>query len=218
MLVHKFIYQAHTHIGLWQIAETQAELRALYQPSAAETAELRAYKLDTRQMEWLASRLVVRALLPHADIVVSKDEYNKPFFSQEPNCTLSLSHGKGWAAAAINTDSKPVGIDIEVFSPKIMQIRLRFLTQNELSYLDEAAAKNGMGLETMVNFAWCAKEALYKMYGTKGLNFRQDMKIVAFYKQETTDFMYLNIELLQKTEVKVALLLYKNLPVAWCTP
>jgi phosphopantetheinyl transferase len=219
VLETQFTYQKYTYIGLWRIAETEQNLWQQYQPNASEVAELNAYKLAARRQEWLASRLAVRQILPqlspHSHIHISKDEYNKPFFSSELGCTLSLSHGKGWAAAAINTQSKPLGIDIEPVSPKILRIQDRFLSQKEVILLHNFAQNQNLETTLVLTWAWCAKEAIYKMHGTKGLNFITDIKILGIITL-ADGFFAMQVKLLQSTDIQAIATKIYGVPMAWC--
>ena len=68
----------------------------------------------------------------------------------------------------------PVGIDIELIKHKIKSIKHKFLSDVELA--QKQIGDNTDGLYV----AWCAKEAIYKWHGKKGLEFKQHIHIKPF--------------------------------------
>jgi phosphopantetheinyl transferase len=74
-------------------------------------------------------------------------------------------------AAQIHPD-KPVGIDLEQPRPKLLTVMRRVLTDDE--WLD--GANNLLKLCVY----WCAKEALYKIYGKRSLVFTEQILIKPF--------------------------------------
>jgi phosphopantetheinyl transferase len=97
---------------------------------------------------------------------LEKDTFGKPHFVHDTRF-ISLSHCKGYAAAI--SGDVAVGIDVELVSSRVQRIKNRFLSPEELQILGDTDA--------MLMLAWSAKEAVYKMYGQKGLIFKTDMCI-----------------------------------------
>ena len=91
---------------------------------------------------------------------------------------FSLSHCIGYVAAIISKKSR-VGIDIEKIHPRVQKIADRFLNNSELS------AINGSERTEKLITLWSAKESLYKLYGRKKLDFRENLKIASFNFQNS---------------------------------
>lgn len=160
----------NTKRALWYITESEEELLTQGGVFLAANQELDGIQQPEKRREWLASRLLIAKAtqmfqLPYQGI--SKDEFNKPSLigiTQE----LSLSHTRGMAAVAFSPEAR-IGIDAEFLSPRIARIAHKFLHEEEL----EQAAGNWEELLTY----WCSKESLYKLYGKKGLIFKDQIRV-----------------------------------------
>lgn len=123
----------------------------------------------------LTARLVVNSLLGN-DIEITKDETGKPI-AKNAKHHISLSHSKTLAAAIVS-EQHQVGIDIETIHPRIERIAHKFLTEEEL----EAITTNK--IETLLLY-WSAKEALYKLYAKKQLEFTTQLIVQPFQLQQS---------------------------------
>ncbi len=154
--------------AIWQIEEDINELMRLYEPQGKELCELETIKVDGRKIESIAARLALKTLLSKHGLdsgEVYKDEFGKPHVKQN-GVEISISHAKGFGAAAINLDG-PVGIDIEHARDQILRISRKFLHPSE-----QVWAKDDIGKLTKI---WCAKEALYKLHGRTQLIFSEQL-------------------------------------------
>ena len=75
------------------------------------------------------------------------------------NAHCSLSHGGGWAVAARHT--RPIGVDVEAASDRLLKVAARFCAPADQPVLDHF----GEGMETLCRL-WTAKEAVFKAFGT----------------------------------------------------
>ena len=160
---------------LWQIEEDEPALRANLPLTGAEQAELESITHARQRVEWLACRVAIQALVGGAYAGLQKDEFGKPHLlrrsaDQEPGY-VSLSHTAGWAAAVWHRQ-RPVGIDIEPIRAQFSRVVPRVLSDLEIAH----ANQNLMRLAIY----WCAKEALYKLYGKRQLTFRDHLIIEPF--------------------------------------
>ncbi len=74
------------------------------------------------------------------------------------------------------------------------KIKERFLSKKELGYL-----KTGYELEELYTY-WCAKEAIYKLYGRKHLDFRENIIVEKARMADAGSFIA-GIHLNNQTEV-----------------
>lgn len=163
------------HFGLWKIEEKEPELRSKLVLSENDLSEINQFKFEGRRLEWLAARLMFHHLHPdEAFKKIEKDEFGKPFIANS-NWKLSISHTKGFAAALLSQDGKNVGMDIEKISKKIYKIKNKFLSEKEMDLLNPADEKY---LEKLTAI-WSAKEAVYKFYGRKKLDFKINMNLLS---------------------------------------
>ena len=86
---------------------------------------------------------------------------------------FSISHCGDFAAAIISED-KVVGIDVELIQPKIEFIKHKFLSEREQTLLPALNAQ-------LLTLLWSCKEAVYKWYGRGGVDFKSHIVIKIFY-------------------------------------
>jgi len=158
---------------LWTITEDEPMLRTNLTITTSELEELETIRHPAQRVEWLACRVAIRDLVeaqgvPYQGLV--KDEYGKPHLINLP-WHVSLSHTTGWGAAVLHR-SRPVGIDIEPVRDQFTRVVPRVLSEAEISH---AAGEAGR-----LAVYWCAKEALYKLYGKRQLTFREHLHVEPF--------------------------------------
>lgn len=161
--------------GIWKVEESAEELAF----TAFEEAPEGIIHL-TKRLEWLASRVLIRTLLeqnglPYAGI--RKDEFGKPFL-RELTHHISLSHAYPYVAVQLDKN-KSVGIDIEQPTEKLLRVASRVLSMEELENVGSDVRKHCV--------YWCAKEALYKVYGKRGLHFAAQLLVEPFILEEMGD-------------------------------
>lgn len=162
--------------ALQAITEDEPTLRAGLHLADGEQEELAGITHPTQRIEWLACRVVIRQLIEAQGGQyqgLQKDKYGKPFPIGLP-WHISLSHTSGWAAAAVH-QSRPVGIDIEPIREQFRRVVPRVLSADENAHA--ADDPNRLAIY------WCAKEALYKLYGKRQLTFREHLHIDPFIDQ-----------------------------------
>ena len=91
------------------------------------------------------------------------DKHNKPIVLQH-NLYLSISHANKYAMVALS--SKPIGVDIEVYSTSALEIADHFYTDDEKQYLNQFT--NEKYLKKFFDM-WSAKECMIKRDGIKEL-------------------------------------------------
>jgi phosphopantetheinyl transferase len=155
--------------AVWRITESPGELLAMIRLSDREKALYEGFLVEERRKQWLAYRILIRTLLEPDEVPVEYDALGKPYLAGSDR-HISVTHS-GDLAAVIMSRKGAVGIDIERVRPKIERVKERFLSAEEL---EAAGNPPDAGLLTL---AWCAKEALYKLYGLRNLDFRGQMKV-----------------------------------------
>lgn len=166
-IVQKYINPS-TLLTLWKITESVEELRVLL-----TAFEPLLFPGEERTRQWLASRVLLQYALEKYGISgklqLEKDENGKPHI---PGCSLqiSLSHAEGYAAILLS-DQCRVGVDVEAVTPRIARISRRFMNEEELTLLTHDTDHRTMYI------VWSAKEALYKWYSQRGLDFRLEIVV-----------------------------------------
>lgn len=155
------------------ITENEPTLRAGLPLTVSELADLAGISHPSQRIEWLACRVAIRQLTEEQGAIyrgLQKDEFGKPHLTGSP-WHISLSHTAGWAAAVLHR-SRPVGIDIEPIREQFKRVVPRVLSESELAH--------AAGDPNRLAVYWCAKEALYKLYGKRQLTFREHLHIEPF--------------------------------------
>ncbi|MDR2980074.1 MAG: 4'-phosphopantetheinyl transferase superfamily protein [Bacteroidales bacterium] len=164
------IYSANTALcvrfALWKIEETENALFQGIRLSVQDQEAILSLRLEKRRLERIACRRALGFLLNTNDLNITYG------FSGEPLCDvghISFSHSGNYAAAAVS-QTGPVGIDIEKITPKILELHHKFVSDKEREHIDLQDPK-------AITRIWCAKEAIYKMFPEKSLNFIEDIEI-----------------------------------------
>ena len=171
LLIHKEI-ESKLELGLWKIIETEAWFRDRLSLHPEEADQLNQIKGEKRRLEWLASRQLVHHMSGRKErSPFLKDEFGKPHLDDSPY-QISISHSHGTTAAIAGPLA--VGIDIQLLVSKINRIAHRFLNSEE-----QASLSTKFSLHHLHVF-WGAKEALYKAYGRRALDFCQHILVKPF--------------------------------------
>ena len=161
--------------ALWQVSETEEELAFMAMASYPEEIISKQ-----KRLEWLAGRALIKSLTEYIGLEyfgLRKDEYGKPFLKEHPHY-ISLSHSFPYVAAQIHP-SHSVGIDLEQPKDKLLRIASRVLSPVELTDAGTDIVKHCV--------YWCAKEAMYKIHGKRGLHFENQLKIEPFELEQQGD-------------------------------
>lgn len=162
-----------TILAVWKIEETEEQLISGLQLKQHELDIIASLNNGKRLLHWLSTRVLLRTMLNTKEYIDCKmDEHGKPYL---PNLGyhISLSHSYDYAAVIVGK-TKKVGVDIELIKHKIKTIKHKFLSDPELAQKQIGDNVNGLYV------CWCAKEAIYKWHGKKGLEFRQHIHIQPF--------------------------------------
>jgi len=113
-----------------------------------------------------ASKYVLEALLGYESKILYTPE-GKPF-PEKSEAHMSISHSHGILVVALHNNG-PVGVDIELIRDKVVRVQHKYLTTQEI---EETQGE----VERLITF-WAAKEALYKYYALKELDFCANLMV-----------------------------------------
>jgi phosphopantetheinyl transferase len=158
-------------LGIWTIEEPESFFLEKIELFPEEKRQIQAMK-GRRRLEWLAARYLLHYMsgreVRGACLI---DEFGKPHL-EKSSFQISLSHSH--ERVAVLAAPGAVGIDIQVLVEKIGRIAYKFMREEELESLQ---------METKLEHLhvyWGAKEALYKAYGRRELDFREHLLIEPF--------------------------------------
>lgn len=163
---------------MWHITESEHVLAGLLAPVNCPPNIANPQK----RLEWMAGRLLLRHLAGASGLDyhgIEKDGFGKPFLKNHHH-HISLSHSYPYVAAQLSP-ARPVGIDIEQPKEKLLRIAPRILDKTELENAGANITKHCI--------YWCAKEALYKIYGKRGLLFTHHLKLQPFELHEKGELL-----------------------------
>ncbi len=141
-------------VWLWRLTESERELVGLWERLQSGEA-LPAARSAARRCEWLAERLLIATAVGKDARLLHKPS-GAPYL-EPPVPGFSISHTRGMVAIAVS-DNGPVGVDVERVSNRVLRVRERFLSPEELALIaDDDVTANIV--------AWTAKEAMFKAEG-----------------------------------------------------
>ena len=123
-----------------------------------------------RECETLGTRFLVEKLLNGAPCNILYTQFRKPYLEGR-NEKISVSHSHDRLAVLLNTREE-TGVDIELLREKVLNIRHKFLSESEQRFA-------GDHIENLISL-WAAKEAMYKAYGRKQLDFSRHLTVEPF--------------------------------------
>jgi 4'-phosphopantetheinyl transferase len=167
-------------IGVWEILEDAGELLEGIELSSSEKLLYGTFRTDSRRLQWLAYRRLIRELISPEKYPVHYDEAGKPYLAGS-NWHISVTHTENYAGVILSNTVR-VGIDMEKIRPRIERVKEKFLSDEEL------AAIPTVGWLEYLTLAWCAKEALYKLYGYRTMDFRKNLRVALPPSQEDGSF------------------------------
>jgi 4'-phosphopantetheinyl transferase len=168
-LTQQYTTETNGQLAVWHITENETFFKDKLSLTDSDLAELNERR-GRRRLEWLAGKYLVQLLVDFKYKIV-KDEFGKPHL-EGSDLHISISHSAHWAVAIISPQA--VGIDIQEVTPRLDRIAWRVMNENKLQQLDV------MHRLDHLHSYWCAKEALYKAYGWRGLDFRKNIVITPF--------------------------------------
>ena len=135
--------------------------------AAEDVASAMRFQNEKRRREHLAWRRIVRRELG-AKVHIDYNDVGAPVVDAEGRW-ISVAHGGESVAVAIA--DCPVGIDIESVTRDFDRVAPRYMTEAEQSLAAD---------ENWACFVWCAKEAMYKLYGRRGVELRGELRVESF--------------------------------------
>lgn len=123
-------------------------------------------EIETKGKEYLAKHLL------GDNCIIAYDDKGKPYLSCDSR-HISISHSHDKLAIIVN-EKESTGIDIELIRDKVLKIKHKFLTNEELLEANDDVEK--------LLIYWAAKETLYKIYGLKEVDFIAHLFVKPFTK------------------------------------
>ena len=167
-----------------------------------------------KRLQHLAGRYLLQILYPGFPFeLIAIAASKKPLLSNE-ELHFSISHCADFAAAIIS-ENKSVGIDVELITPKIESIKNKFLSQEELNLI---LRKSNL-LKTMnyklLTLCWSAKESIFKWYGKGEADFKKNMIVDNILFENPFGLIEAHFQKQQRTDLEVEFKFFENLCLTW---
>ncbi|MEO8960673.1 MAG: 4'-phosphopantetheinyl transferase superfamily protein [Ginsengibacter sp.] len=168
-----------------------------------------------KRLQHLAGRFLLQDL--HAGFplhLIEIAESKKPLLSNE-QFNFSISHCGDYAAAIVS-ENKLVGIDVEIINPKIVSLQNKFLSRSEQDILKNRSLPGSYDNVRWLTLFWSAKETIYKWYGRGKIDFKANMILdQLLFENEEGQLDAHFIKDTQATDLKVEFRFLQSLCLAW---
>ncbi len=161
----------HSRLGVWQVSETEEELRALTSVPSDELEEISYVRSESLRRQKLAVRALLDAMFDEK-VYLSHHDNGKPYI--ENNATnISITHTEKYVAVILD-DNDEVGIDCESLDRDFSAVEKKALSEDEIDDLDDE------GRNEQLAIYWCAKEAIYKKMSQYNVDFAEQIEVEDF--------------------------------------
>ena len=154
-----------TRVVVWELLESDCQIAEALDCIGQTDGENFIERHFRLTLGW---QFVLHSILGKQYQGVYKDVHGKPFL-YGTGLYLSVSHTRQMVVCALH-QSKKVGVDVEPISGKIARVKHKFMSNLELTTHDS---------EFDLTLIWCAKEAMFKLNGERGVSFKQDIRVKA---------------------------------------
>ncbi len=164
----------HSRVGVWQITESEEELRALASVPTDELEEISYIKSESLRKQKLAVRCLLDALFEEK-VYLSHHDNGKPYIENSA-MNISITHTDRYVAVILNPTDE-VGIDCESLDRDFSAVKKKALSEDEIEEVEESGEEQR---NEQLAIYWCAKEAVYKMISQYGVDFAEQIEIDDF--------------------------------------
>ena len=164
----------HSRVGVWQITESEEELKALASVPSDELEEISYIKNESLRKQKLAVRCLLDALFEEK-VYLSHHDNGKPYIENSA-MNISITHTNRYVAVILNPTDE-VGIDCESLDRDFSAVKKKALSEDEIEEVEEIDEEQR---NEQLAIYWCAKEAGYKMISQYGVDFAEQIEIDDF--------------------------------------
>lgn len=133
---------------VWEVKESLPELLSLLPASV----QCPSFKAESRKLEWAAAHVLVQEITGKFQLIKHLHT-GAPFLDGDAR-HLSISHTRNFVSVCLS--DVPVGIDVEMITPRANKLRSRFMSPSE-GFLEDGYA------DVEATLLWSAKESLFKI-------------------------------------------------------
>ena len=158
-------------IGVWQITETEEELKELSSTPSDEMEEISFIRSESLRKQRLAVRALLNTLFDEK-VYLSHHDNGKPYLENNP-VNISITHTDKYVAVILHEEEN-VGIDIESLDRDFSAVEKKALSEDEIDDLEDEKRNEQLAIY------WCAKEAVFKLLSRYNVDFAEQIEIERF--------------------------------------
>ena len=158
-------------IGVWQITETEEELKELSSTPSDEMEEISFIRSESLRKQRLAVRALLNTLFDDK-VYLSHHDNGKPYLENNP-VNISITHTDKYVAVILHEEEN-VGIDIESLDRDFSAVEKKALSEDEIDDLEDDKRNEQLAIY------WCAKEAVFKLLSRYNVDFAEQIEIERF--------------------------------------
>ena len=150
-------------ISIWEYFPGEIDIKKL-ELSKSVKYKIKLISSEKKQKEHAVTSIILNKIFK-SKVDLWHNSSGKPFINKSKN--ISISHSNNYVAIAYG--KKNIGIDIERPQTRIINICKKILSKKEIDILGHYPNK--------INACkfWSAKEAIFKFFGEKNINFKNDI-------------------------------------------
>ncbi len=158
-------------LAVWQITETEEELRNMASVPTDEMEEISLIRNESQRKQKLAVRVLLEELFDEK-MYLNHHDNGKPFLE---NCVtnISITHNDKYVAIIIH-DEHDVGIDVESLARDFSVVEKKALSEEEIEDLINEKKNEQLAIY------WCAKEAIFKRMSQSRVDFAEQIEVERF--------------------------------------
>ena len=158
-------------IGVWQITETEEELKELSSTPTDEMEEISFIRSESLRKQRLAVRALLNTMFDDK-VYLSHHDNGKPYIENNP-INISITHTAKYVAVILHEEEN-VGIDIESLDRDFSVVEKRALSEDEIDDLEDEKRNEQLAIY------WCAKEAIFKLLSRYNVDFAEQIEVERF--------------------------------------
>ena len=158
-------------IGVWQITETEEQLKEMSSTPSDEMEEISFIRSESLRKQRLAVRALLNTMFDEK-VYLSHHDNGKPYLENNP-VNISITHTEKYVAVILHEEEN-VGIDIESLDRDFSVVEKKALSEDEIEDLEDEKRNEQLAIY------WCAKEAVFKLLSRYNVDFAEQIEIERF--------------------------------------
>jgi len=158
-------------IGVWQITETEEQLKEMSATPSDEMEEISFIRSESLRKQRLAVRALLNTMFDEK-VYLSHHDNGKPYLENNP-VNISITHTEKYVAVILHEEEN-VGIDIESLDRDFSAVEKKALSEDEIEDLEDEKRNEQLAIY------WCAKEAIFKLLSRYNVDFAEQIEIERF--------------------------------------